>query len=317
MIIKVLEPLGVKKEKLDFWTHKMAGLGHQVISYPDRKEDMVELIERSQDADIAIIANMPYRAEVIKACEKLKMVSVAFTGVDHLAVDACKEKNIAVSNASGYSNIAVAELAFGLMLGLYRNILPCDVATRAQGTQNGLIGNELYGKTIGVIGTGEIGTRVIEIAQVFGCKILAYSRTIKESLVQKGVKYVSLDNLMAESDIVTLHVPLNESTKHLITEELIHKMKKTAILINTARGSVVDIKALAKALKQQVILGAGIDVFEIEPPLPKDHPLIDCPNTILTPHVAFASKEALERRIDIVFENIIAWLKGEEKNRIV
>jgi D-3-phosphoglycerate dehydrogenase len=264
-----------------------------------------------------MLANLPFRKEVIENCPNLKMISVAFTGVDHVDIDVCKERGITVCNAAGYSTNAVAELAFGLAISVIRNIVPCDKATRAEKTKDGLVGTELFNKKFGVVGTGAIGLKVAEIAKAFGCEVLAYSRTQKEDAIKKGVKYVELDTLLKESDIVSLHVPLNKNTKNLLDENKIALLKPSAVVINTARGPVVDNTALAKALNEGKIAGAGIDVFETEPPIASTHPLINAKNTVLTPHVAFASKEALYTRAQIVFDNIDKWLQKKPQNLIV
>ena len=261
-----------------------------------------------------MLANQPLSAEIINACPKLKMLSVAFTGVDHIALAACRARNILVCNAAGYSTNAVAELTFGLAISVIRNIVPCDARCRRAETKDGLVGFELFGKTFGVVGTGAIGARVAKIAAAFGCRVLAYSRTEKQKLVDAGVQYVSLDELLEQSDFVSLHVPLTEATRGLINAEAIAKMKQGAVLLNTARGPVVDSAALAAALNAGKLAGAGIDVFEGEPPIAKDHPLCSAKNTVLTPHVAFASREALETRADIVFANIEKWLAGAPQN---
>ena len=314
MKIVLIEPLGIEKEKLEALSEGLKAGGHEFVSYDNRVEDTPSLIERAKDADIVILTNLPFKKEVLVACSKLKMISVAFTGVDHVDMDYCKENNILVSNAAGYSTNAVAELAIGLMVGLYRRILACDEHTRSEKTKAGLIGFELAEKTIGVIGTGAIGCKVMEIALAFGCEVVAYSRTQKQEWIDKGVKYMELNDLLKVSDIVTLHVPLTPASKHLIGKEQLEIMKKSALLINTARGPVVDSEALAKALEENRIAGAGIDVFEMEPPVPKDHVLLQAPNTILTPHVAFATKESLVKRAIITFDNVESWLKGEPKN---
>ncbi len=263
-----------------------------------------------------MVANLPFPKEAVGASGNLKYIDIAFTGVDHVDIAACKERGISVSNASGYSDVAVAELAFGLMLGLSRNVVPCNQAVRRAGTKDGLVGTELFGKTLGVVGTGKIGTTVIRIALAFGMKVIAYSRTVKPELEAMGVRFTTLPELMEESDIVTLHVPQNAATNGMISRELIGRMKPGAMLINTARGPIVDSAALAEALESGRLRGAGIDVFETEPPIPEDHPLVKAPNTLLTPHVAFATVEALERRAEIVFGNLKAWLAGTVQNRI-
>ena len=242
------------------------------------------------------------------------MICVAFTGVDHVDIDYCKDRGITVCNCAGYSTVAVADLVFGLLINIYRNIVECNIVTRKGGTKNGLVGFELEGKKFGVIGTGAIGMRVANIEKAFGCEVYAYSRTVKEG---KEIKYVDLNTLLSTCDVISLHVPLNENTKGLINEENIKLMKKNAILINTARGPVVDSKALSDALKNNIIAGAGIDVFEIEPPIPVDHVLFDAPNLIVTPHVAFATKESMVKRAEIVFDNIDKYINGSSQNVIV
>lgn len=314
MKIVVMEPLGVALEKINALAAALQAAGHEFVYYTSKETQQDKLLERVQDADIIMLANQPLSAEIINACPKLKMLSVAFTGVDHVALEACRARNILVCNAAGYSTNAVAELTFGLAISVIRNIVPCDARCRKAGTKDGLVGFELFGKTFGVVGTGAIGARVAKIAAAFGCRVLAYSRTAKQELVDAGVQYVSLDELLAQSDFVSLHVPLTEATRGLINADAIAKMKQGAVLLNTARGPVVDSAALAEALNAGKLAGAGIDVFEGEPPIAEDHPLCSAKNTVLTPHVAFASREALETRADIVFANIEKWLNGAPQN---
>lgn len=316
MKIVTMEPLGIPTEKVLAMAESLKAAGHDFTYYETKEADQTKLLARCKDADILILANQPLSDSIINNCPNLKMLSVAFTGVDHIDLDACKNHNISVCNAAGYSTNAVAELVFGLSIAVIRNILPCDQRTRISANKDGLVGFELYGKKFGVIGTGAIGSRVAEIAQAFGCEVYAYSRTEKQSLLQKGIRYVDLATLLATCDFISLHVPLNDTTKNIIDEKSLATMKPTAILINTARGPVVDNSALAKALNDDKIAGAGIDVFEIEPPISADHPLISAKNTVLTPHIAFASTEALITRADIVFANIEKWLAGKPQNLI-
>ncbi len=316
MKIVSVEPLGITPEALAELSAGLTAAGHEFVSYDTREEDTPKLIDRVRDAEIVIVANQPFRAEVISACPKLKMISIAFTGVDHVDVAECKKRGIVLSNCAGYSTDAVAELVFGMIIDIYRYILPCDAAVRKEGTKGSMIGFEVRDKKIGIVGTGAIGMRVAEIAKAFHCEIVAYSRTQREDAKALGVKYVSLEELMRESDIVTLHVPVTGDTKNLIDAEKIGLMKKSAILINAARGGVIDNTALADALKAGKIAGAGIDVFEMEPPVPETHPLMDAPNTVMTPHVAFATKESLYKRAVIVFENVEQFLLGTPQNLI-
>lgn len=314
MKIVVMEPLGVTLEKIEALAAPLKEAGHEFIYHTTKETNQEKLLARVADADIIMLANQPLSAEIINSCQNLKMLSVAFTGVDHIALEACHAKNILVCNAAGYSTNAVAELTFGLAISVIRNIVPCDGRCRSAATKDGLVGFELFGKTFGVVGTGAIGCRVAKIAQAFGCRVLAYSRTPKAELTELGVEYVALDELLMQSDFVSLHVPLTASTKGLINAEAISKMKPTAVLLNTARGGVVDSAVLADALNEGRLAGAGIDVFEIEPPVAEEHPLCHAKNTVLTPHIAFASKEALEARADIVFANLWKYFAGEPQN---
>ncbi|MCR4961487.1 MAG: hydroxyacid dehydrogenase [Lachnospiraceae bacterium] len=313
MKVVVLEPLGVEKSKFMEIAGKYLDEEVELSCFDDRVTDTETLIERSKDANIVVLSNFHYGKEVMEKCPYLKLVCVAFTGVDHVDVDYCKERGIIVCNCAGYSTAAVADLVFGGLITLMRNIIPCNETVRNSGTKDGLVGNELEGKKFGVVGTGAIGARVAKIAAAFGCEVYAFSRTQKPDL---PVKYVDLDTLLSKCDIVSLHVPLSAATKHLINDKNIGRMKKNAILINMARGPVVDYKALAEALKKHAIAGAVVDVFEEEPPVSADHVLFSLENCICTPHVAFATKEAFVKRAHIVFDNIDHFLKGMPQNVI-
>lgn len=310
MKLVIIEPLGVEKDVLLSMAEKLEPQ-IEVVYYDTRVTDAQTLIERGKDADIIAVSNLPMNAEVIEGCTNLKMLAVAFTGVDHIAMDACREKGVTVCNCAGYSNAAVSDLVFGLLIALYRNIIPCNEVVRQEGTKAGLVGFELEGKKFGVVGTGAIGMRVVNLAKAFGCQVYAYSRTQKDI---EGVTYTDLETLLKECDIVSLHVPLNDNTRGLINGENIRLMKGNAVLINTARGPVVDAQALTDALNEGVIAGAGVDVFEMEPPVPADYPLLQAKNLIATPHVAFATKEALVKRAVIVFDNIQAYMDGKPVN---
>lgn len=311
MKLVIIEPLGVEQEKLLAMAAEQLPESVEVVYYDTRVTDTETLIERGKDADIIAVSNLPLNADVIDGCKNLKMLSVAFTGVDHIALDACRRNGVLVSNCAGYSTAAVADLVFGLLISLYRNIPACNEVVRREGTKDGLVEFELEGKKFGVVGTGAIGLRVAAIAQAFGCEVLAYSRTKKDV---PGITYTDLNTLLSQCDIVSLHTPLNDSTRGLIGKEQLALMKKNAVLINTARGPVVDSQALAEALNEERIAGACIDVFETEPPVKKDHPLLNAKHVIATPHVAFATKEALVKRAVIVFDNITAWLNNAPQN---
>lgn len=315
MNIVMLESLAVSEDILKSYIKPLEEAGHTFRAY-EKSSDEEVLKEESKDADILILANMPLSQEVIRNCSHLKFIDVAFTGVDHVDLEAAKEMGAALSNASGYSNESVAELTLGMILSLLRNVPQVEARCRDGKTKDGLVGFELKGKTVGIIGTGAIGMRTAQLCSAFGCKVIAYNGFSKKENSEL-ITYMPLKDLLEEADIVALHCPLTEQSRHLINQETIGYMKKSAILINAARGPVVDSDALAKALNEGRIAGAGIDVFEVEPPLNTDHPLLHAKNTIVTPHVAFATKESMEIRAEIVFRNIDQWLKGEQINKIL
>ena len=180
MKLVIIEPLGVEQEKLLSMAAEQLPESVEVVYYDTRVTDTETLIERGKDADIIAVSNLPLNADVIDGCKNLKMLSVAFTGVDHIALDACRRNGVLVSNCAGYSTAAVADLVFGLLISLYRNIPACNEVVRREGTKDRLVGFELEGKKFGVVGTGAIGLRVAAIAQAFGCEVLAYSRTKKD-----------------------------------------------------------------------------------------------------------------------------------------
>ncbi len=311
MKIVLLESLGVSREVMEKHERKLAEMGHRFVKY-DKNVDPEVQVERCKDADAIILANMPLAREAVSGAQNLKFIDVAFTGVDHVPMDEARGKGIAVSNASGYATEAVAELCISFMIQLLRNTAKVEERCREGGTKDGLVGNLLAGKTVGIVGAGLIGKRVAALAKAFGCRTIAYNRSKVESEVIDS--QVSLEELLKESDIVSLHCPLTGETKGLIGKEQLALMKKSAILLNTARGGVLDSQALADALTKGEIAGAAIDVFENEPPLDTAHPLLNCPNTIVTPHIGFASAESLEQRADIVFENLYSWLDGKQIN---
>ena len=316
MKIVLLESLGIPAELLKSYADKLEAKGHTFAAYEKNTDAQVQ-IDRAQDADVIMIANMPLKGEVIRACKNLKFINVAFTGVDHVDLAAAKEMGVKVSNASGYSTQSVAELALGMMLSLLRNVPQVEERCRAGKTKDGLVGTELRGKTVGIVGAGAIGQNTGRLCKAFGCKVIAYNHRPKQAAEGTIDEFVDLDTLTRESDIISLNCPLNDSTRGMFDFERIAMMKKTAILINVARGPVVDSRALADALNEGRIAGAGIDVFETEPPLPVDHPLLHTPNTIVTPHVAFASKESMALRAQIVFDSLDSFLAGKQVNVIL
>jgi phosphoglycerate dehydrogenase-like enzyme len=310
MKIVLLEPLGISADKLKSLGDAMTARGHEFVSYDNLTLDEDEQIKRIDGADVVIIANHPLSGKVIDSDPNLKVVSVAFVGIDHVDVEACKRRGIRIFNTGGYCDDAVAELAVGLTLSCLRNIPACDAAVQAGKGKAGLQGFELAGRTVGIIGTGAIGLRTAELFKAFHCKLIGYSRSERDRAKELGLVYKSLDDVMAEADIISVHTPLTPQTKGLVGAKQIAEMKQGAILINTARGPVVDTDALAAALKANKIY-AGIDVYEKDPPLPEGHPLLGAPNLVCTPHVGFDTKESIDRRADMVFENITAWEDGK------
>ncbi|MEE0900597.1 MAG: NAD(P)-dependent oxidoreductase [Bacteroidales bacterium] len=308
MKIVAVEPIGISRQRAEELVERYAAKGCDFVVYPDRKEDEQTLVERMKDADVVIVSNIRLSREVLEQCPKLKFLNVAFTGLDHIDQDYCREKGIVIRNASGYATQAVAELAVGLMLDVYRKITPFDASTRNLQGRNNILGRELHGKTVGLVGTGAIGLRTAAILKAFGCRLLAYSRTERQEALDMGIEYTTLEDLMQRSDIISLHTPLTAQTKGLISREMLELCKTSAIIINTARGAVIDNKALAEMLNKDCIAGAGIDVYEYEPPLQSNHPLLSAKNAVLLPHVAFATEESFSIRVDIILRNLDEYL---------
>ncbi len=314
MKIVLIESLGVDKELIDGYAEKITDLGHEFEYYYEKTTDPKEMINRTYDSDIVMIANNPLPEEVLDKMENVKLINVAFTGVDHVPVEAAKAKGVDVCNASGYSDIAVSEMVFGLVLDLYRNISLGNVEVREGGMPR--VGREIRGRTVGIVGTGNIGTATAKLFHAFGAKVIGYDVAERDEFKEDGGSYVSLEELLKESDIVSLHLPANQETARTIGKEELEMMKDDAILINCARGLVVDNDALADALNTGVIAGAGIDVYDMEPPIPADYKLMESNNSILTPHVAYFTEEAMVRRAAIAFDNTLSYLKGEKKNLV-
>ena len=308
MKIVAVEPIGISRQRAEELVERYAAKGCDFVVYPDRKEDEQTLVERMKDADVVIVSNIRLSREVLEQCPKLKFLNVAFTGLDHIDQDYCREKGIVIRNASGYATQAVAELAVGLMLDVYRKITPFDASTRNLQGRNNILGRELHGKTVGLVGTGAIGLRTAAILKAFGCRLLAYSRTERQEALDMGIEYTTLEDLMKRSDIISLHTPLTAQTKGLISREMLELCKPSAIIINTARGAVIDNEVLAEMLNKGCISGAGIDVYEYEPPLQSNHPLLSAKNVVLLPHVAFATEESFSIRVDIILRNLDEYL---------
>lgn len=313
--IVIMESLGISAEELAARKAPFEAQGHVFVDYP-KTTDPQKLIEEARDADAMILANMPMPADVLRQCSRLKFIDIAFTGVDHVGLDAAKEKNIAVSNASGYSNEAVSELVIGTTLSLARNLRSVEDRCREGKDKTGLVGWEIKGKTVGIIGLGKIGTRTAELFHAFGATVLAQSRTHHDGIAEY-IEQITQEELLRRSDIVVLHCPLNDSTRGMINAEKLAMMKPTALLVNVARGPVVVEKDLVAALENGVIAGAAIDVFDKEPPLDTASPILHAPNCLVTPHVAFATQQSMSLRAEIVFDNLAKWMEGHQINTIL
>ena len=303
MKIVFLEPLGLTVEAIERACDNLKKQGHEVVVYPDRKPELN--IERAAGADIILESNMPLRKDFFDACPNLKMLSIAFTGLDHIDMDECKRRGIVVMNAAGYSTEAVAEETICMMIGLYRHVIENDKITRSCKGPSIAPGREIAGKTVGIIGMGAIGQRTAALAQAFGCKIIAWNRTPKQVA---GVTFVDKETLLKESDIVALHIALNNETRDFLTAKDFAMMKPTAVIVNAARGPVVNTNDLAEALKNGVIAGAALDVYDGEPPLNSDNPILEAPNTFLLPHIGFSTEEAFKERLKIVVGNVMRFL---------
>jgi glycerate dehydrogenase len=281
-----------------------------------------EVAGRLANASIAITNKVPLRAEHIARLPGLKMVAVAATGTDNVDLAACRERGIAVANIRNYSVVAVPEHAFALMLALRRNLAAyradVDAGRWQQSPRFCLLDHpiaDLAGSQLGIVGYGALGRKLAQLGRAFGMKVAVATRT---PVQDDDVQAMELDALLRTSDVVSLHLPLTEQTRHLVGARELGLMKRSALLINTARGGLVDELALADALKRGVIGGAGFDVLSKEPPEP-GNPLLQLrlPNFILTPHVAWASAGAMQTLADMLVDNLEAWAAGAPTNLVV
>lgn len=316
MNVSLIEPLRVPKELIFELAQPIKEMGHEFVYYDEKTTNPEELYDRSKEADIVMIGNNPYPKEVVLKLERTKLINVAFTGIDHVGREAAREKGIKIANASGYSDQSVAELVIGLTLDVYRSISKGNRDVRLSEFPGMIQGREIRGKTVGIIGTGNIGLKTAELFKAFGTELIGYNRTEKEEAKELGLTYHSLDDVLSKSDIVSVHLPLNEETRGFLSADKLSKLKDSAVLINCARGPIIDNDALARLLNDGKIAGAGIDVFDMEPPIPADYPLLEAKNAILTPHVAYLTDEAMVARAKIAFTNTVAYLKGHPENII-
>lgn len=275
-------------------------------------------ITAEDEAFVTGIVNVkkPLDATFLRRFTSLKFIAVAFTGYDSVDGKWCRDNNIAVYNVPEYSTHSVAELTIALAINLLREIPKGNSLIQNGGWALEMPGIELHSKTIGIVGTGAIGTKVAAIFRAFGCQIMGWSRTHRQEFIDLGGKYTnSLTEVFAQADIITIHTPSNAETFHLIGDPEISAMKSTSYIINTARGPIIDSAALVRALQSHKIAGAALDVFDNEP-IEKNSPLLTLPNVILTPHIAFKTKEALHRKALITLKNIQSFKSSKNVNRV-
>lgn len=296
--------------KLDF-----SVLSDEVVLYDDTLPEQV--LERVQGADIVVTKEMPVSGEIISQFPaSVRMINEAGTGYNNLDIDAARKKGITVCNIPAYSTERVAHTAIMLLLNLSSSMQMqmrmLERGDRSNFTEHLQVSHtEVNGKTLGVIGAGRIGREVMKIARALGMEILVYTRTPRED--SDHIRYCSLGEVLAGCDYLTLHCPLTPQTRHIIGADAIAQMKRTACIINTARGALIDEKALISALQEGRLAGAGLDVQETEPPAP-DSPLYTMENVILTPHMGWKGLETRQRLVDILSANIHAFLDGHPQN---
>jgi glycerate dehydrogenase len=293
---------------------------HVWVEHPESAPE--EVAENLWRATVAITNKAPITRAVLEACPKLRLVAVAATGVNNVDLAACREKGVVVCNIRGYAEHTVPEHVFMMLLALRRNLLAWRNSLREGAWQRAsrfcLFDHEmhdLHGSTLGLIGHGNVGAGVERLARAFGMEVLIAEHKGAETIRPGRVPF---DEVLARADQISLHTPLTEATRSLIGVREIGLMKRNAVLINTARGGVVDEVALVSALKTRRIAGAGFDVLSVEPPA-AGNPLLDLdlPNFLLTPHVAWSSREAMQALADQLLDNIEAFVRGEERNRVV
>lgn len=293
----------------------------EIVSYPMTAQS--EVPERVKDADIVMVNKLLMQESSLSGAGQLKLLLEGATGYNNIDLAYARERGIGVANVAGYSVPIVPQHTFALYLALSEHIAHFDTYVKSgEYTRSGIFSHfmpsftELEGKTWGIIGLGNIGKRVARIAEAFGCRVIYYSTSGKNN--DPNYTQVDFDTLLAESDVVSIHAPLNEKTLHLLNADAFKKMKSTAFLINVGRGPIVDEAALVDALNQGEIAGAGLDVMDVEP-LPADSPLFkvkDPSRILLTPHMAWASVEARQRLVNEAALNLAAFLRGECRNRV-
>ena len=293
----------------------------EVVLYNKTKAEEVK--ERIKDAAIILTNKVVLNKDNLKNAEKLEIICETATGFNNIDIEYAKSKNIAVTNVAGYSTPTVAQHTFATLLHLYDKIGYYDEFVKSgEYSKSGMFTNldkpfnDIEGKKWGIVGLGNIGKKVAKIAEAFGAEVVYYSTSGKNN--NSDYKRVELDELLSESDIISIHSPLNTNTQGLFNYDNLKKMKKSAVLINMGRGPIVVEKDLAKAIDENIIAGVALDVFSVEP-MPEDRPLLKIKNKekiVMTPHIAWASVEARERLFNDLIENIKAFYRGEKRNRV-
>ena len=276
-----------------------------------------ELIERIQGARVVVTKELPVGADLLSQFpDTVKLIVEAGTGYNNINLDAAKERGITVCNIPAYSTERVAHTVIMMILN-FASTMQKQIGMLAKGDRSNFTQHlqvshtEVNGKTLGVVGAGHIGMEVIKVAKALGMHILVHTRTPKAD--GDGIRYVSLDELLENSDYITLHCPLNDQTKHIINKEAIGKMKPSAVIVNTGRGPLINEADLCEALLSKRIAGAGLDVQEVEPPA-EDSPLYTLDNVIITPHMGWKGLETRQRLVGIIRDNVQAFFKGEPIN---
>lgn len=282
--------------------------------------DVAWSLDQPSDAWALVTVTSPVTEDVLNRHPSCKLIAVSFTGFNHVDLDACRKRGIAVVNVPAYSTDAVAELSIGLALAVYREIPGGERTVRAGGWVHSAGGFELRNKVIGIVGLGDIGLRTAQLFRAFGPKeLLGWSRREKPAFSAEPIsgRHTSLTEIFEHADIVSIHVALNAETQGFVTRDLLERLRPEAVLVNVARGGVVDQVAMAELLLQRRFR-AGLDVFATEP-IPKDDPILRVPadQVVLTPHVAYKSVEALRRRIAITAENLRAYADGTPQNVVL
>lgn len=304
--ILIIEDLGTPKAEFEN-SIKQSNLDYEII--------WEESAATSHKVEVLVMVKQKIGKEYLQQFPNLRMIAVAFTGYDAVDMDYCQQQGIAIYNVPAYSTNSVVELAIGLTLAVLRAITNGNTIIR-NGGWNVKPGIELFGKTVGIVGTGAIGIATARIFKAFGCNIIGWSRSENVEFKELGGRYIAdKQAFFGSADIVSVHLPLNKQTEGIVGKEELSAMKPTAILINTARGPIVNEADLIAALEQNEIAGAGLDVYAQEP-IDSNNNLLKLNNVVLTPHVAFKTEEALIRRMEVTVQNIAAFLQKKTINRV-